>query len=1811
MAMRYNPQTGQWEWYPDGSVEADTIDGTPIPFKKPTKEERGIEWKFDENGKPSSGIDWDTEFAEFQQEEEVRKLEEERQRREQELREQAEIERLAKAENKTVDEYLKAEDIRNNGNLLQKAWQGVQDTWGDIRRGTTNLEEDPSLTKRREEGEIIAIPEYIRKPYETEEEYQARYRSDYQLIEQAYQDTTTKIERYRYLQTLKKDYNNLFYEADHSTNEGRTELANKKAAMLEGLTDYERGLVDEWSRPENDLKFENKVAESLTDPLTSKIENEISKLEEAQRTFNQFMGREDIDRNIVAGIKANLDSSEERQGVIPFIGTASQIDGLLTTKNLLEKIERGEELNEEEQVTLAQAQAQFIKQRLDLGVGDNIGNGIVNLGSFAVEILAGGGVSNVLKAGTKEVIGEAGETMIGKLFIQGVGLAGREAVNVLPRATQNFYERSIPRIDFVNGEDGITTMEILDGEDDFSAAWKAVAGTNVELATELIGGRLIEGVGDKGLDLFKKIVLGKATDKVAANLVKQGIPATSSKIAEVLQGMGYQGIIGEALEEELGEPLQAAIDGREYQTPILTREGTQRFIQSAIVSSIPGGFSTIVNLPSFNNKISVEAYIENNELVLDTSTPLVTAQGNDILATDPMKGKTQFDDVTDIMNPTGDVNEQTAIRQDIKKNPEAWKPILDIAANSKNYKDFATQVQAAVDSNTVKIPDVLVGSGKEMFREGADGTLVALHNLSEDSLRKNLDAGGLAAPSIAITKADAKFDSFGEITLVGKKELVTPGKDTQTRVFSGDIYSPTVGDSVQFEKVYNSNKELPEDIQQILTKVPSFDIKNYDSPIQIDSWLKGSGISQEDLKYLKDNLFRATTRVKSTATVSKELSPLLKNKAIAKLIKASTSDYDLRLQLDNNPESSAAFQEIAEDLGRGDEVYEIIDEFTNQIFEAKPATVNNIVASINQRLTIKGLDVRGSEGGWSVPARVFAYREFKTLAEIKKFEGLLTDAESASFKGEAKQAQFADFVDNQITYMEGNGIKFDNSTALYDAINSEEALAELVKGLKMLPKLSDYDTKTIEGLDSFNNDFEKTKKSNKRVTADAIRYAGYSAEASDIKKFTENLDYDDFVDKMNVTFRDLDTEYFEAKIMRAVDINEFAGAIVPDEIAPDLVTALESKGLKVAKYSYFKEGDRFKQLAEAFGDVRFRRLDEAEGALRSKLSPEDLIKIRTLNEMMFGDRNVGVVEKIITPDGMEAVGKYASNWIEIVDKQANATDTFYHESVHKAIDVFLSGEQKAELFVYGKSKYKLEGLALEEKIAEDFINYANGDKKLSIPQKITQIFKDLLSRITGFKEHTNIIESFYADLLEGNLKSNQKNIKISEQLFNTLKEINAADNLSITEQQNESNQENAVEEVDQQSNERQEETPKETVWEAAIAQKESIKSELNDGEDVVLDYVDEMRGKSFEESAVKVLEELETAQAGFRYSVEGSDGFQEWKGQKSTFPSWFSLRTRKEIDDFLTKIPDNPEIWTLDNNPFKEGTKKATAWGEFIGQLDRQTHESILEEEREAIESFLGYPVEQFTTKLDGIIKKDVEDRTTKSGQVALTKELKPKEVVAEKITSVQKRQAAQTPVEQQVGNKLRNSRVYEKLLQSVDEDLQQQPQYERMNIRENLDRAIDFVETNYAKAKRVALGLENPPANITEIAIRRAMAAKAQLDGDMGLYEQLIRSRSLRLTRLGQEIVSERGAVDQDNPEFYLQELTSRRMDIAAKQLPMPAESAARNIVSKLVKNQKISNKEKVTSYIDTETKSVKKLLEVENIKIAKAQDIIDLLTC
>jgi transposase len=161
---------------------------------------------------------------------------------------------------------------------------------------------------------------------------------------------------------------------------------------------------------------------------------------------------------------------------------------------------------------------------------------------------------------------------------------------------------------------------------------------------------------------------------------------------------------------------------------------------------------------------------------------------------------------------------------------------------------------------------------------------------------------------------------------------------------------------------------------------------------------------------------------------------------------------------------------------------------------------------------------------------------------------------------------------------------------------------------------------------------------------------------------------------------------------------------------------------------------------------------------REKISKETLqnaqvkAEILKLNKEIFGDEKVNFMAKII--ENPKALAMYRENMIGILAGKADMKDSFYHEAVHKYLDMFATNEERVGIYTFVKNKYRsLTALEVEEKVAEEFINYAK--KRQGLLGKIKMIFDAIIRRIKAFLGKFDKVKNLYDDILRGEAKNRQ------------------------------------------------------------------------------------------------------------------------------------------------------------------------------------------------------------------------------------------------------------------------------------------------------------------------------------------------------------------------------------------------------------------------------------------------------------------------
>lgn len=134
----------------------------------------------------------------------------------------------------------------------------------------------------------------------------------------------------------------------------------------------------------------------------------------------------------------------------------------------------------------------------------------------------------------------------------------------------------------------------------------------------------------------------------------------------------------------------------------------------------------------------------------------------------------------------------------------------NVAIDQSNLSDEEkNKLRTLLNSVTVFGLGAAIAKSKNLKSLIREKSLLAIHNLSSAKVKFTDKLGGIALPSVAITKKDIPFTSYGEISLLGEPRLVDP-KIKGNLVVDADMYSPRypeVRRNVKGDIIYGIAKE--------------------------------------------------------------------------------------------------------------------------------------------------------------------------------------------------------------------------------------------------------------------------------------------------------------------------------------------------------------------------------------------------------------------------------------------------------------------------------------------------------------------------------------------------------------------------------------------------------------------------------------------------------------------------------------------------------------------------------------------------------------------------------------------------------------------------------------------------------------------------------------------------------------------------------------------------------------------------------------------------------------------------------------------
>lgn len=182
----------------------------------------------------------------------------------------------------------------------------------------------------------------------------------------------------------------------------------------------------------------------------------------------------------------------------------------------------------------------------------------------------------------------------------------------------------------------------------------------------------------------------------------------------------------------------------------------------------------------------------------------------------------------------------------------------------------------------------------------------------------------------------------------------------------------------------------------------------------------------------------------------------------------------------------------------------------------------------------------------------------------------------------------------------------------------------------------------------------------------------------------------------------------------------------------------------------------------------------------------------------------------------------------------------------------------------------------------------------------------------------------------------------------------------------------------------------------------------------------------------------------------------------------------------------------------------------------------------------------------------------------------------------------------------VKRSRAFQRVQERLGEYADFDVNYNRLNLADDTAKAMEFVEKYPKEAKRIALGMQGAPEGVTETAISIALAEQASENKDYALQAQLERSRSLRQTRRGQEIVAERGRFNENSAHFFMQQVLAARI-----------ERAGKTKFQFLTRNKAETKAQGVEAKIKEGTENIKQTVKRKLSAADLAQSVIDSITC
>lgn len=154
-------------------------------------------------------------------------------------------------------------------------------------------------------------------------------------------------------------------------------------------------------------------------------------------------------------------------------------------------------------------------------------------------------------------------------------------------------------------------------------------------------------------------------------------------------------------------------------------------------------------------------------------------------------------------------------RQIMGEENEATAPLRNV---EKQYPEPVARADDLADASVSQHKDDVKPKTRFSLDEPVEETktLIAMHNMTEEKLRRTLDIGAWPAPSIAIVKAKDGHTNYGEYSAVFPRETIDPQRSSKNKVYGGDAWTPTRSNArVEYEVDQSKARALEREIDRL------------------------------------------------------------------------------------------------------------------------------------------------------------------------------------------------------------------------------------------------------------------------------------------------------------------------------------------------------------------------------------------------------------------------------------------------------------------------------------------------------------------------------------------------------------------------------------------------------------------------------------------------------------------------------------------------------------------------------------------------------------------------------------------------------------------------------------------------------------------------------------------------------------------------------------------------------------------------------------------------------------------------------------